>query len=186
MEELRNIQISLKAPKKQYNKFGKFNYRSCEDILEAVKPLLDENKCILLLTDELKDIAGKIYITAKATIINSEGKEISVTSHAREEDKKGMDAAQATGSTSSYARKYALNGLFCIDDTNDLDGNKVEEKKPEEIISEKRIKLNEITSKDNRLMNNILSRYSMPSMEDLTDNMIEETYNAMYQKGLIK
>lgn len=188
MKELIAIQSALNVPKNQRNDFGKYNYRSCEDILEAVKPLLAENKCTLFISDELSSINGKVYITAKVTIVNSEGKEISVTAHAREEDtKKGMDSAQITGSTSSYARKYALNGLFCIDDAKDPDGDKPEKQKPkEEILSDQRRKLLEMTAKDNKLLVNILSRYSMPSMDDLTDTMVEETYNAMAQKGLIK
>lgn len=188
MQELINIQSALNVPKNQRNDFGKYNYRSCEDILEAVKPLLLENKCTLYISDELTAINGKVYITAKATIANSEGKEISVTAHAREEDtKKGMDSAQITGSTSSYARKYALNGLFCIDDAKDPDGDKPEKQKPKaEILSDQRKALYEMTAKDNKLLMNILSRYSMPAMEDLTDAMIEETYNAMAVKGLIR
>ncbi len=188
MKELINIQSQLNVPKNQRNDFGKYNYRSCEDILEAVKPLLLENNCFLFISDSISEINGKVYITAKATIKNLEGQEISVTASAREEDtKKGMDSAQITGSTSSYARKYALNGLFCIDDAKDPDGDKPEKKKPkEEILSDQRKVLLDKTAKDNKLLTNILSRYSMPSMDDLTDQMIEETYSAMKQKGLVE
>lgn len=122
MKELIMIQQGLKAPKGQYNNFGKYKYRSCEDILEAVKPLLAEQACVLLLSDDIDFVEGRHYVRATATIINSEGKTISVSASAREQDNKaGMDASQLTGSTSSYARKYALNGLFCIDDTKDAD-----------------------------------------------------------------
>lgn len=122
MKELLMIQQGLKAPKGQYNNFGKYKYRSCEDILEAVKPLLAEQACVLLLSDDIDFIEGRHYVRATATIINSEGKSLSVSASAREQDNKaGMDASQLTGSTSSYARKYALNGLFCIDDTKDAD-----------------------------------------------------------------
>lgn len=188
MKELINIQSALNVPKTQRNEFGKYNYRSCEDILEAVKPLLLENNCFLFISDSLSEINGKVYITAKATIKNLEGQEISVTASAREEDsKKGMDSAQITGSTSSYARKYALNGLFCIDDAKDIDGDKPEKEKPkEEILSDKKKILLDKTSKDIKLLNNILTRYDMPSMADLTDDMITETYDAMKQKGLIE
>lgn len=188
MKELIKIQGALNVPKNQRNEFGKYNYRSCEDILEAAKPLLTENNCFLFISDSLSEINGKVYVTAKVTIKNLDGQEVSVTASAREEDtKKGMDSAQITGSTSSYARKYALNGLFCIDDAKDPDGDKPEKQKPrEEILSDQRKKLLEMTAKDNKLLMNILSRYSMPSMDDLTDKMIEETYNAMNQKGLIK
>ena len=122
MKELLMIQQGLKAPKGQYNSFGKYNYRSCEDILEAVKPLLEEQACVLTITDTIEHIEGRFYVKATATVTNSEGKSISVSASAREqENKTGMDQAQLTGATSSYARKYALNGLFCIDDTKDAD-----------------------------------------------------------------
>lgn len=119
MEILNKIQRELKAPKNQFNSFGKYNYRSCEDILEAVKPLL--GTAILLLNDEIVNIGGYNYI--KATVTIKDGNDtISTTAYARESvDKKGMDDAQITGATSSYARKYALNGLFCIDDGKDND-----------------------------------------------------------------
>ena len=116
------IQQGLKAPKGQYNSFGKYNYRSCEDILEAVKPLLEEQACVLTITDTIEHVEGRFYVKATATVFNSEGKSVSVSAYAREqENKTGMDQAQLTGATSSYARKYALNGLFCIDDTKDAD-----------------------------------------------------------------
>lgn len=122
MKELIMIQQELKAPKGQYNSFGKYKYRSCEDILEAVKPLLYEQSCILTLNDDIVFIEGRYYIKATATLTNMDGKSFSVSALAREqESKSGMDASQLTGSTSSYARKYALNGLFCIDDTKDAD-----------------------------------------------------------------
>lgn len=122
MKELIMIQQGLKAPKGQYNSFGKYHYRSCEDILEAVKELLGEQSCILNISDELILIGDRYYVKATATITNSEGKSVSTTAFAREsENKAGMDPSQITGSASSYARKYALNGLFCIDDTKDAD-----------------------------------------------------------------
>ena len=116
------IQQGLKAPKGQYNSFGKYKYRSCEDILEAVKPLLADQGCILTLNDDIDFIEGRYYVRATATITNLDGRSVSVSALAREQESKaGMDASQLTGSTSSYARKYALNGLFCIDDTKDAD-----------------------------------------------------------------
>lgn len=122
-KKLMNIQRDLKAPKGQYNSYGKFNYRSCEDILEAVKPLLARENCLLLISDEIQDVGGRIYVKAKATIIDIEdGSQISNTAYARESvEKKGMDESQLTGTASSYARKYCLNGLFLIDDTKDAD-----------------------------------------------------------------
>ena len=122
MKELISIQQELKAPKGQYNSFGKYHYRSCEDILEAVKPLLGKHNCILNISDQIEMVGDRFYVKATATIINSEGKSVTTTAFAREQESKaGMDTSQLTGSTSSYARKYALNGLFCIDDTKDAD-----------------------------------------------------------------
>lgn len=113
----------MNAPKKQFNKFGGFNYRSAEDILEAVKPLLKDNDCVLTLSDEVVNIGNRYYVKATA-VFQKVGEEnaIGVSAYAREQkEKKGMDASQITGSASSYARKYALNGLFAIDDTKDAD-----------------------------------------------------------------
>lgn len=122
MKELQTIQSALKAPKGQFNAYGKYKYRSCEDILEAVKPLLAENKCTLTITDEIVCVSDRVYVKAAATLTNSEGAVVSTTAFAREaKQKTGMDEAQVTGAASSYARKYALNGLFCIDDTKDAD-----------------------------------------------------------------
>ena len=122
MKELIMIQQGLKAPKGQYNSFGKYHYRSCEDILEAVKELLGDQSCILNISDEIILIGERYYVKATATLTNSEGKSVSSSAFAREPiDKKGMDESQITGMASSYARKYALNGLFCIDDTKDAD-----------------------------------------------------------------
>lgn len=122
MKELIKIQQQLKAPKKHRNNFGGYNYRSCEDILEAVKPICHELGCFITITDDIITSADRVYIKATATIHNAEGQLFSVSAFAREEEtKKGMDAAQITGSASSYARKYALNGLLAIDDTRDPD-----------------------------------------------------------------
>ena len=122
MKELLQIQSELKAPKGQFNAYGKYKYRSCEDILEAVKPILKKNNCALLLSDSLIYVGERYYIKATATLVNAEGKSVSTEAYAREEEtKKGMDASQITGASSSYARKYALNGLLCIDDNKDSD-----------------------------------------------------------------
>lgn len=122
-EKLMKIQGSLKAPKGQYNRFGNFNYRSCEDILEALKPLLVKYKALVTINDRLVQIGERYYVEACATLIDVEdGANVSVMAYAREaESKKGMDESQVTGATSSYARKYALNGLFAIDDNKDMD-----------------------------------------------------------------
>ena len=121
MKKLVAVQAALKAPKGQFNKFGGYKYRSCEDILEAVKPLLLEQGLQLTIADEPVEVGGRIYIKATATV--TDGSETAtVSGYAREaETKKGMDESQITGTASSYARKYALNGLFLIDDTKDAD-----------------------------------------------------------------
>jgi len=117
------IQGELKAPKGQTNKFGGYSYRSAEDILEAVKPLLQKHNCDLTLSDDIVEVGGRVYVKATARLVSHNPfSEVETTAYAREaENKKGMDDAQITGSASSYARKYALNGLFCIDDTKDPD-----------------------------------------------------------------
>lgn len=122
-QKLNKVQTDLKAPKGQFNKFGNYKYRSCEDILEGLKPLLKEVGAIVLLSDSIEFVEGRYYVNARAQFVDTDTAEkIEVSALAREEDsKKGMDSSQLTGSTSSYARKYALNGLFCIDDTKDAD-----------------------------------------------------------------
>lgn len=122
MKELNIIQSELNAPKDLLNKFGNYYYRSCESILRALKPLLTKTKCSLTLTDEPIQIGERFYIRATATLTNETGEQVSVKAVAREPiNKKGMDDSQVTGATSSYARKYALNGLFAIDDSRDSD-----------------------------------------------------------------
>jgi len=121
-EKLSKIQTELKAPKGQYNSFGKYKYRSCEDIMESVKPLLAKYECALNVSDSVNLIGDRYYIMATATLTDFNGESISNTALAREStEKKGMDDSQITGTASSYARKYCLNGLFCIDDTKDAD-----------------------------------------------------------------
>ena len=121
MCKLTEIQHRLKAPKGQYNSFGKYKYRSCEDILEAVKPILNDVGCFLTLSDEIQLVGDRYYIKATARLQGPDT-DVTCTAYAREDlDKKGMDGSQITGTASSYARKYALNGLFCIDDTKDAD-----------------------------------------------------------------
>ena len=130
MGVLQLIQTELKAPKGQYNSFGKYKYRSCEDILEAVKPLLAKHKAELTLQDDVINIGDRFYIKATATIIKDGAILGTTTAFAREPDeKKGIDPSQVTGTASSYARKYALNGLFLIDDTKDEDTNELREEK---------------------------------------------------------
>jgi len=123
MESLKHIQSELKANKTQFNSFGKYYYRSCEDILEALKPLLKTYNCTLTISDEVKEVGGLVFIQSEARIIDNESKEeVFVTAQAGIDiNRKGMDVSQCYGSSSSYSRKYALNGLFLIDDTKDSD-----------------------------------------------------------------
>ena len=130
-QKLTGVQCKLKAPKNQFNSFGKYHYRSCEDILEAAKPLLKEADLSLTLTDKIEFIGDRFYLVATAILSDGEN-EIITTAYAREEEaKKGMDGAQVTGAASSYARKYCLNGLFLIDDTKDGDSTNQGDKTPE-------------------------------------------------------
>lgn len=130
MKILNKIQTELKAPKSQRNNFGKYNYRSCEDILEAVKPLLKKYEATLIIADDIVLIGNRYYVKATATLTSADGINVASAFAREEEARKGMDASQITGSASSYARKYALNGLFAIDDTKDADalGNNQVEK----------------------------------------------------------
>ena len=148
-EKLLNIQNELKAPKSQFNDFGKYKYRNAEDILESVKPLCFKYKATLTLSDEIVLIGERHYVKATATLTDIEKPELKIwtTAYAREEEsKKGMDGSQVTGASSSYARKYALNGLFNIDDTKDSDstnthGKDDKETTTQEVTNEEILKL---------------------------------------------
>ena len=126
-EKVLKVQSDLKAPKNQYNKFGKYNYRSCEDILEAVKPLLKQEGLTLMITDEIKEVGGLTFVEARTVLFNDEGRIETTAQAGIDPNRKGMDIAQSFGSSSSYARKYALNGLFLIDDTKDADATNTHE-----------------------------------------------------------
>lgn len=141
-QKLMEVQQELKAPKTQKNTFGNYYYRSCEDIIEAVKPLLSQKGLVLNISDSVEMVGERIYIKATVRVINIEdGQVIENTALAREElTKKGMDASQITGTASSYARKYALNGMFAIDDTKDADSLNTHGKEVESGISEKQLK----------------------------------------------
>lgn len=144
MTKLQLIQQELKAPKDMRNTFGGYNYRSCESILESLKPLLAKHECFLVLGDEIINVGGWNYVKATARICDTAGVGIEVTAFARESEiKKGMDAAQITGAASSYARKYALNGLFAIDDTKDPDATNRHEHEEQEKAIDKRIEQRE-------------------------------------------
>lgn len=163
-EKLSNVQTELKAPKGQTNSFGKYKYRSCEDILEAVKPLLNKYKASVVISDSLELVGERYYIKATATFIDVETDGmISNTAYARESaEKKGMDDSQVTGATSSYARKYALNGLFLIDDTKDADTDEFanQQKTKEERKFDKKVEKDQksvISEKDQTVLRNMVT-----------------------------
>lgn len=171
-DKILKIQSELKAPKGQYNSFGKYKYRSCEDILEAVKPLLKENKIIMNITDELVFIGERYYIKAIAVLTDTEsGEQFVNTAYAREdESKKGMDGSQITGTASSYARKYALNGLFLIDDTKDADTDEYHNQN-NKLITKTQIKRLEELVDDIPAM---LNYYNIDKIENMTSDIAEK------------
>ena len=171
-EKLTEVQNELKAPKSKYNSFGKYNYRSCEDILEAVKPILKSKRLAMTVKDDVFNIGDRFYIMATVTVFDCESEEkVTTTAYAREDaDKKGMDGSQITGSSSSYARKYALNGMFAIDDTKDADSwntndkdRTVEKKEAERATEEQIAKLRALyKGKEDKLME-LLDKYGITS-----------------------
>lgn len=177
-EKLLHVQQKLKAPKNQYNKFGDFYYRNCEDIQEAVKPLLAEIKAVLLTGDEVVNIGGRFYIKATATFQDTESPErIYNIAYAREcEDKAKMDAAQITGSSSSYARKYALNGLFCIDDTKDPDTRnngpepqtKSNKNRPQKLNKAEQDRIKSEAARTGTDLAKVCERYRVNTIDELT------------------
>ena len=178
-EKLMNIQQELKAPKGQYNSFGKYKYRSCEDILEAVKPLLAEQKVILTITDEVTEVGSRIYVRACATICDVESDEhFTNVAWAREdESKKGMDGSQITGTASSYARKYCLNGLFLIDDTKDADTDEYQKQNngSGEKITKKDVEaLRKRLDKMNVDEEALCKQYNLKGLEDMTVGLMTE------------
>lgn len=136
-EKLLAIQMELKAPKGQFNDFGKYKYRSCEDILEALKPLLNKEELLLIITDEMVEVGGRVYVKATVTVKTIDGENaLFVSAYAREpETQKGMSDSQITGACSSYARKYALNGLFAIDDTKDADATNKHNEETKDLLN---------------------------------------------------
>lgn len=172
MKRLIEIQKKLKAPKNQYNSFGKYKYRSCEDILEAVKPLLKENKLIMNITDELVYIGERYYIKATAILTDIEnGEQFINIAYAREEEtKRGMDGSQITGTASSYARKYALNGLFLIDDTKDTDTDEYHEQNNKLITKTQIKKLSELVDDIPAMLN----YYNIDKIENMTSDLASQ------------
>lgn len=186
-QKLALVQGNLKAPKGQYNSFGKYHYRSCEDILTAVKPLCIENGLVLTISDEIKQVGDRYYVEARATVILLEtGEKHTVCASAREsQDKKGMDDSQITGTASSYARKYALNGLFAIDDSKDADtdehaketqskatkGNDKVKYKAEDMIL--------LAATTGITQDQILAKYKVASVDKLTQEMLANLHVAI-------
>ena len=175
-EKLSKIQTELKAPKAQFNRFGGYNYRSCEDILEALKPLLKATKTALILSDEPKLIGDRLYIESIAILQDCESEsKIHAAAYAREPlNKKGMDEAQITGATSSYARKYALNGLFAIDDTKDADfTNTHDENQPKSVKatnllnSDQKAELSELIELTNTDFINFLAYFKAKDLSEV-------------------
>lgn len=192
-EKLMNIQKELKAPKSQYNSFGKYKYRSCEDILESVKPLLEKYKVTIILTDKLEQIGERYYIRAMAILFDTESdNSIENTAYAREEEtKKGMDGSQITGTSSSYARKYALNGLLLIDDTKDADtdeftkennkGKTKEEPKEKKITPGQLKVLSKLYTGDNLVK--LLELNKIDKLEDMSMEKANEIILKLKKKG---
>ena len=186
-DKLLYIQQNLKAPKGQMNKFGGYKYRSCEDIFEAVKPLLKEKELILQTTDELVQIGERYYI--KATAMLSDGKEtITNTAYAREEEtKKGMDGSQITGASSSYARKYALNGLFLIDDVKDSDSTNTSSKddRPEQDL-ELVAKFQKLLTQTNTEREKLYKHYKVKNDTYLTNEQLKDAISKLEDKVLLQ
>lgn len=178
MDKLLAIQSELKAPKGQYNSFGKYKYRSCEDILEAVKPLLAKHEAVLTVSDDMVEIGGRVYVKATATLRCGE-QVYTNTAFAREPDeKKGMDVSQVTGTASSYARKYCLNGLFLIDDTKDADTDEsFLQTRGREKISETHVKALLARYPKQDQVKNILEHFGIKKLEDMTYAQLSELNN---------
>lgn len=189
-----SIQSELKAPKGQFNSFGRYKYRSCEDILEAVKPLLHKYSCSLNISDEVVMVGDRFYVKSTATLRKDTGEVISSSvAFAREdESKKGMDGAQVTGAASSYARKYALNGLFCIDDTKDADTDEyTKNTKPEKETAENDKNLNlyiqlEKKLTESKIENDALMKYLKANDKRLPKDVTYESLPEKYLEALIK
>ena len=189
-EKLIAIQSELKAPKSQYNNFGKYAYRNCEDILESLKPLLKEHKSTIYISDEIVTVLERFYVKATVTFIDAEtGEKITNTAYAREEEsKKGMDGSQVTGASSSYARKYALNGMFAIDDTKDSDFTNTTVKGDNSALSEAQIKrLLAIASKVNISADDVkvvvAKKFGVQDLRKMNKQQYDEICSRLEKKG---
>ena len=195
-EKLMRIQTEIKAPKNLYNSFGKYKYRNAEGICEAVKPFLKKENVSLVLVDDIVSVGGRVYVKATAILTdNDDSTEVSVSAFAREsEEKKGMDESQITGTASSYARKYALNGLFLLDDTKDADSDeykqendaKYEQKKGEEEhekVANSKISKTKVDVLKKRCetelvpVEYILKSFKLERLEDMTEKQFSQTVN---------
>ena len=176
--KLSGIQQRLKAPKGQVNKFGGYKYRSCEDILEAVKPLLGD--CVLTISDDIREIGGRVYVEATARL--TDGSDVvEVKALAREaEVKKGMDESQITGAASSYARKYCLNGLFCIDDTKDADATN-DHKDP--VIDESQLAvIYDLLDKTDSDIDKFCKAFNIQGVEHMLASQFDKAMNLLKRK----
>ncbi|VTX57266.1 ERF superfamily protein [Fusobacterium nucleatum] len=206
-EKLLKAQVELKAPKGQYNSFGKYKYRSCEDILEALKPVLDKFKLTLFISDEIVEVGGSYklekkdetvetigrkYVKATITLVNIEKPDeiIKTSALAREEEtKKGMDGSQITGASSSYARKYALNGMFMIDDTKDSDSTNThgkEEKTEAERKKEAIEAINKLadTEEKTEKVFDMIAKFNKNSLLDCTPEELKKVYTEIKKKEI--
>ena len=185
MDALKKIQAELKAPKGQYNSFGKYYYRSAESILEAVKPLLAKYGAELTLSDDIIEVGGRIYVKAIATITDGTGK-VTATAFAREpEEKKGMDGSQITGTASSYARKYALNGLFLIDDTKDADTDEYHNQTTEPSIQVKVETYKKLQVEINRTgtsLKSLCAAYKIKQLSEITEEQAQQALTKLGEK----
>lgn len=192
-EKLLKVQVELKAPKGQYNSFGKYKYRSCEDILEALKPVLDKLKLTLFIKDDVIEVNTRNYVKATIILVNTEKPDeiIETSALAREEEtKKGMDGSQITGASSSYARKYALNGMFMIDDTKDSDSTnthgKDEAKKTTETEFKKAIDMiNALanTEEKSEKVFDMIKKFNKNSLLDCTIEELKKVYSELKKIG---
>lgn len=191
-EKLLNVQTELKAPKEQFNAFGKYKYRSCEDILEALKPVLNKYKLTFFINDEIVEVNNRNYVKATITIINIEkpDEQIQTSALAREEEtKKGMDGSQITGASSSYARKYALNGMFMIDDTKDSDStnthgkDKTEQEKVKDFLNSRNgmiERLSEYVKGDK--LERMLKNYGVNELFEMKDEQLKDACKKIFDK----
>ena len=191
-EKLLKAQVELKAPKGQYNSFGKYKYRSCEDILEALKPVLNKFKLTLFIKDDVIEVNTRNYVKGTITLVNIEKPDeiIETSALAREEEtKKGMDGSQITGASSSYARKYALNGMFMIDDTKDSDSTNThgkEEKTEAERKKEAIEAINKLadTEEKTEKVFDMIAKFNKNSLLDCTPEELKKVYTEIKKKGI--